>query len=184
MVKAPSLWFKALSKVLYQQGFTSSKADPCLFINQEKNIIIITYVDDCLLFCKDQVSLEKLISEIRKKHPLTDNDIGTNVYDYLGIEVTMRNKKVELRQSGLIEKILLTTRYTNINGNVKNPAKESPLALDKDVEAFNEDYEYSSVVGMLLYLANKRPDIQYAVHSCCCFVHCPKRSHAHAIKRT
>ena len=58
-------------------------------------MIFITYVDACFLFCKDQVSLEKLMIELRKKHPLTNDDIGTNVYDYLGIEVTMRNNKVE-----------------------------------------------------------------------------------------
>ena len=63
------------------------------------------------------------------------------------------------------------------------PAKEQPLALDHNGKPFDEDYDYASVVGMLLYLVNTRPDIQYSVHSCCRFVHSPRKSHAEAIKR-
>ena len=61
MVEAPSLWFEALYKALCSQGFVPSNADPCFFIKKENKMIIITYVDDCLLFCKDQTSLDKLI---------------------------------------------------------------------------------------------------------------------------
>ena len=105
------------------------------------------------------------------------------MFDFLGIEVTMKDDKVILRQSGLINKIITTTGYTNMNGNVKIPAKEPPLALDANGSPFQEEYDYNSVVGMLLYLVNTRPDIQYSVHSCCRFVHNPRKSHAEAIKR-
>ena len=40
------------------------------------------------------------------------------------------------------------------------------------------------MVGMLLYLSsNSRPDIQFAVHQCARFNHCPRKSHGEAIKR-
>ena len=94
-----------------------------------------------------------------------------------------QNNKVILKQSGLINKILETTGFQNIKGTVKTPAKEQPLALDHHGKQFNEEYDYASVVGMLLYLVNTRPDIQYSVHSCCRFVHSPRKSHAEAIKR-
>lgn len=95
----------------------------------------------------------------------------------------MKDEKVTLRQAGLINKILTTTGYNKMNGNVKTLSKEAPLALDKNETDFIGDYDYNIVVVMLLYLVNTRLDIQYAVHSCCRFVHSPKKSHGEAIKR-
>ena len=54
---------------------------------------------------------------------LTDDDIGSDVYDYLGIEVSMKNEKVVLKKSGLINKILETTGFKNLKGNVKPPCQ-------------------------------------------------------------
>ena len=46
-----------------------------------------------------------------------------------------------------------------------------------------EDWEYASIIGMLMYLANNsRPDIAHAVHACARYTHSPKKSHATAVK--
>ncbi len=51
------------------------------------------------------------------------------------------------------------------------------------MENMEESWEYASIIGMLMYLANNtRPDIVYAVHACACYTHNPKQSHASAIK--
>ena len=64
------------------------------------------------------------------------------------------------------------------------PAELSPIGTDTDGEPFNESWNYATVVGMLMCLcSNSRPDIQYAVHQCARFNHCPRKSHADAIKR-
>jgi hypothetical protein len=48
----------------------------------------------------------------------------------------------------------------------------------------SEDWNYASVVGMLLYLANNsRPDIAFAVSQCARFTHDPRQPHAVAVKR-
>ena len=47
-----------------------------------------------------------------------------------------------------------------------------------------EEWSYPAAVGMLLYLSsNTRPDIQFAVHQVARFSHCPRQSHAQAVKR-
>jgi hypothetical protein len=57
-------------------------------------------------------------------------------------------------------------------------AATMPLGRDADGEVFHEDWEYASVVGMLIYLSsNSSPDIQFAVHQCARFTHSPKKSH-------
>jgi hypothetical protein len=42
----------------------------------------------------------------------------------------------------------------------------------------NREWDYPSVIGMLLYLTNTRPDIQFATHQCARFAHCPRETHA------
>ena len=48
----------------------------------------------------------------------------------------------------------------------------------------SESWSYSSICGMLLFLAtSSRPDICFAVSQVCRFTHDPKQSHATAVKR-
>ena len=64
-----------------------------------------------------------------------------------------------------------------------HPAAD-PLGTDKFGAPFNEEWSYPAVVGMLLYLSSHtRPDIQFAVHQVARFSHCPRKSHAQAVKR-
>jgi hypothetical protein len=49
---------------------------------------------------------------------------------------------------------------------------------------FDEEWDYASIIGMLMYLsANTQPDIAFAVHQAARFTHNPRASHAAAIKR-
>lgn len=43
--------------------------------------------------------------------------------------------------------------------------------------------EYRSLAGALQYLTFTRPDISYAVHQICLFMHDPRQQHLHALKR-
>ena len=85
-------------------------------------------------------------------------------------------------QSGLITKIMHATDMEKCNPN-KVPALKASLGSDPDGEPMEEDWNYRSVVGMLLYLStNTRPDIAYAVSQVARFGHNPKKSHATAVK--
>jgi hypothetical protein len=54
----------------------------------------------------------------------------------------------------------------------------------KDEPKHNEDWDYASVVGMLMYLScNSRPDIAFALHQCPRFTHDPRRTHSQANKQ-
>ena len=59
-----------------------------------------------------------------------------------------------------------------------------PLVRDDEGEPALGDFNYASVVGMLMYLAgHTRPDIAYAVNCCARYMFNPKRSHEEAVKR-
>ncbi|CAJ1944914.1 unnamed protein product [Cylindrotheca closterium] len=58
-----------------------------------------------------------------------------------------------------------------------------PLGKDPDGEPMNEEWNYRSIVGMLMYLSTKtRPDITFAVSQVARFSSDPKQSHATAVK--
>mmetsp|Transcript_35250 Transcript_35250/g.50024 ORF Transcript_35250/g.50024 Transcript_35250/m.50024 type:complete len:80 (-) Transcript_35250:510-749(-) len=70
------------------------------------------------------------------------------------------------------------------NAKIDSPSTDKSVGIDRGGELYDEDWDYASVIGMLMYLAhNSRPDIAYAVHQAARFTHDPKKSHAVAIKQ-
>ena len=63
------------------------------------------------------------------------------------------------------------------------PGDKFPLVKDADGDPCREDWEYRSVVGMMLYLAgSNRPAISYAVHQYVRFSHNSKKCHEVGLK--
>lgn len=67
-----------------------------------------------------------------------------------------------------------------------------PIATPVDVksklsaavgERVQNPIEYRSLVGALQYLTFTRPDISYALHQICLYMHDPRLPHLHALKR-
>ena len=81
-----------------------------------------------------------------------------------------------------MQKIFKTTEWEDLKGD-KTPARETPMGADLQGKPFQEEWECASVVGMLMFLVNTRPDTQFAVHQCDFFTHSPKNSHKFAVKR-
>jgi hypothetical protein len=52
-------WFKKLKQGLMDRGFTPSKNDPCLYL--EENMVLLTYVDDCIIISPSHNSIDRLI---------------------------------------------------------------------------------------------------------------------------
>ena len=57
------------------------------------------------------------------------------------------------------------------------------LGCHEDTPSHKEDWNYQSVVGMMMYLANNtRPDIAFAVNQVACFANNPRLIHKQAVK--
>jgi hypothetical protein len=90
-----------------------------------------------------------------------------------------------MTQTGLIERVVedlgLNDGYA---WGRHTPAENKPLVKDEDAVAAAKGFSYSSVVGMLIYLAgHTQPDITYAVNCCARNMFCPKHSHELSLKR-
>lgn len=190
--QAPAHYFQKFSDSLAKLGFVPSAYDQCLFFRHQDGMIIISHVDDCLLFHKDDKVIDKFIADFGKLLPCNDEKVerlsneNTSVYQYLGIDLKVIElddgyRKVVMSQEPLIDRVLQATGMENCNSK-RTPASATMLGLDKDGEPYQEQWEYASVVGMLMYLVNTRPDVQPATHQACRFTHAPKQSHAEAVK--
>ena len=138
------------------------------------------YVDDCLFFSKKESVIHEFLRSIEETMPLK---VETSVTAFLGIKVEKFNGKINLTQPSLIKKIIKNTGMTECNATYV-PTTTTPLGSDLEGESFSENWDYASVVGMLMFVANNtRADIAYATHQVARFTHNPKKSHGLAIKR-
>ena len=143
-------------------------------------MVVIIWVDDCLFFHRNKEEIHKVINELGKTMPLTKEE---NITAFLGIDIKLEGAKYHLTQPRLIERCIEAVNMKDAN-LAKTPAQTTPVGQDTEGAPFQETWEYASVVGMLMYLANNtRPDIAYATHQCARFTHKPRASHALAIKR-
>ena len=180
LVQAPLYWGNHLKDALEKHGLKQSASDPCMYIGD--GVICLTYVDDCLFFGKDAAKIDSKIKSIQDSGlKLT---IENDIFAFLGVELHRTDSgEVELRQRGLIDKILLTCGMKDCNTK-STPCNQTPLGTNLDGDTVTGKFEYASAVGMLMYLSsNSGPDIQYAVHQCARFTHFPKKTHEDAILR-
>ena len=74
---------------------------------------------------------------------------------------------INLSQPFLIRKIIHATRLQEGNPNW-TPTSVEALGMDPDGEPMQEEWNYRSIVGMLLYLStNTRPDISFCSKPSC-----------------
>eukprot|EP00957_Ditylum_brightwellii_P035727 2708545-Ditylum_brightwellii.AAC.1 len=83
LAQAPLHWFNKLSAGLNEAGLKPSDLDPCLFIG--KHVTCIVYVDDCLMFARDEQHIDDIINK------MIDNDfslcVESDAAGFLGIEL-------------------------------------------------------------------------------------------------
>ena len=122
---APLCWFKKLSTGLKLCQFWQSKIDPCVFLHPK--IVCICYVDDCLLFAKENSDISVMIANLCEDLML---EVEDKVIQFLGIEHTHTPEgKLELVQTNLIEKPLAFCRLSDWNTKA-TLANQIPLGFN------------------------------------------------------
>jgi hypothetical protein len=185
LVQASRNWFLKLSAIYEGLGFKQSKSDPCLFL--QKDMIIVLYTDECLLYARDNTDIDKFFKTLRDDYKLTLNDPDP-IDDFLGIHFSHQdNGELHMRQTGLIDAVTESAHIPK--GRLKNtPTPDTPcliaiLHADTEGRARQESWNYPSVIGQLNYLAqNSRPDISFAVHQCARLSKAPHTLHEKAVK--
>ena len=178
--QSPKNFFQHLKGNLETCGFKQSHVDPCLFIH--KRVICLTYVDDCLFYARTDEEIDRMLEQIKQTG--MDLSVEDSVAGFLGVFVKKNEDgTITLTQTGLIERIIEVLDAEQANMKL-TPAEYGTLPKDADGESHDKNFNYASVIGMMMYLAgNSRPDIAFAVHQCARFSHNPTKTHAKAVFR-
>lgn len=180
--QSPRAFWQFLTKAMIGAGMKVSKSDPCLFVSEK--VIAVAFVDDILFWSSDVAYINELGSKLRKLGLLLEQE--DDAAGFLGVKMTRTEEGLlEMKQTGLIDRILDALGLdSKLATNKWTPAEAKPLTRDEDGEPCQGSYSYSSVVGMMLYLAgHTRPDIAYAVNCCARYMFAPRLVHEQALKR-
>ena len=187
MRQSPRYFFKYLTERLERHGLKPSNLYLCMVVStnpgltnhktdgtqigeslrnvatDQHALIVIVYVGDMLVYARDSKDIDTLIFKLQNDDVLLRRE-GT-AEGYLGIKVEHDGNKTILTQPGLTKRIIETLGLCNkYSTEISTPCKNAALPQNVDDKAASGAINYSSVVGMLLYLGHTRPDIAFAVH--------------------
>ena len=146
-------------------------------------MLVCLFVDDLAIGIRDPSEKGRFIKAVEKAGFKLSSE--ETIDAFLGIKFDkLPDGAFNLTQPALIKRIIEDTGMENCNKSPTPATPNQPLAKDPDGEPMSDRWSYPSIVGALLYLStNSRPDICFAVSQVARFTHCPKQSHATAVKR-
>lgn len=183
--QSPRAWYGRIHTFFQVHNFTRSEHDHSLFINYEKHIILLLYVDDLVVAAPTKELVGWIRSRLHDEFEMTD--LGP-LKTFLGLEIARNrpNRTLHLTQSQYVNKILHIYRLDFCNPSL-TPA-DPHVRLERassDFAATPEDRRrYQSAVGSLMYaMLGSRPEIAYAVPKVSQYSTNPNSTHWTAVKR-
>jgi hypothetical protein len=143
----------------------------------DEQVILLLYVDDLFL-----TGEEKLITECKKRlaSEFEMKDLGLMHY-FLGFEVWQSPERIFLNQGKYTVEIL--KRFDMLECKPMNTPMEAKLKLLVNTSSELIDSTlYRQIIGSLMYLANTRPDICFAVNTLSQILVEPRHVHLVAAK--
>ena len=173
--EAPLIWYNLLSKLLKTIGLNPMDSAPCVF--RKKQVIVLIYVDDLLIITETEDILVQVKSQLLGTLPSKDLGLAT---DFLGIKLVHGKGYVQLVQSKYTEGLVRDVRLSDsVSSQV--PCDPSVDLSIRSEEAAENDFQYRSIIGSLMYLAtHTRPDISVATSMLARHVESPSMKHQRA----
>ncbi|XP_060212165.1 uncharacterized mitochondrial protein AtMg00810-like [Lycium barbarum] len=179
--QAPRAWFHRFSTFLLSHGFICSKSNTSMFVRRSSSgiLVLLLYVDDIILTGSHSTLLNQFISLLSRQFSM--KDLGELHY-FLGVQAIRSSNDLHLSQRKYISDLLLKFHMYTCKPVVTPLASRTTISL-MDGELLSDPSEYRSMVGTLQYLTLTRPDIAYAVNLVSQFMHAPRNTHLHCVKR-
>ena len=153
-------WHERLLAEILKLNFEKVPGLSCVF-QRDNNIVLLVYVDDIIIFARDNQILQKLISELEG---IFDISNLSSVTKLLGVNFDRIDDSILIHQTDYIESLGLEYGVT-ANALVKVPVHVGQVfCKPKTVEEEEHDFPYRSLIGSLLFLATRTmPDILFPV---------------------
>ena len=173
--QAALAWWRALDKSMAALGCNRLLSDSGLFVNKDKTIVVIVYVDDVLFLGKDKTAINSL--KERFMNVWECRDLG-DTQEFLRMRIIKSKGRILVDQIDYLQKVL--QRFNLINAKaVPTPLPEGyqPMpnkgAPNPEIRA-----SFQQVIGSLLYIMlGTRPDIAYTVVKLSQFAANPTEDH-------
>jgi hypothetical protein len=176
---------------LKSKGFVPTLGDPCLYRRvgaDGKIVIACLYVDDFLYGVVDSASADEFLAELRERFEISEGE-GAPADFVLGMAIKQDLTKgfvhlsMELAITKLVGSILSPEELVK-SSSVDTPMHACGLKKQTERTVSKDDFDYLSVVGSLLHIANcVRCDIALAVGVLARHALCPGAAHVRAAKR-
>ena len=177
-IESTMLWYELYSSALQDMGFELNPCDKCVAnkIIDGKQCTIVFYIDDNKVSHVDPAVVTQVLDQIASHFGELSITRGAK-YDFLGMNIEIKNKKVYVDMQHQVEEALEW-------GGVQDGTKPATLAT-KELYNYLEDKVllddeqsdiYHSVVQKLMYLCKRaRPDIKPALSYLCTKVSKPNQ---------
>ncbi|CAA7023266.1 unnamed protein product [Microthlaspi erraticum] len=179
--QSPRAWNSRFAKFINKLGFVTSRADASLFVyrNGSELAYILLYVDDILMTASSTSLLQKIIDSLKTEFPMTD--MG-KVRHFLGVKAEYNDKGLFLSQTTYARDIIRRAGMEECKPCATPVDLKSKLS-NQIGEPVKDPTAYRSLAGALQYLTFTRPEISYAVHQVCLYMHDPRQPHLQALRR-
>jgi hypothetical protein len=174
-------WLDKIGQYLVTSGFQTSNVDFKLYLKKTDHgiVVIVIYVDDLIIIGNSDADIFDLKKLLKQKFEM--KDLGELRY-FLGIEVIQSPKGIWLLQRQYALNELTEYGMTGckpisipLEQNVKLSADEGDLVEDTTM--------YRCIVGNLIYMTIRRPNLSYVVGVVSQFMQTPRKPHLDAVRR-
>lgn len=153
-------WNKCLDDALQSFGLIKSKIDMCVYYTKHVDLIIAIYVDDLLIFWRDEDVRDNLKRRLEKRFKM--KDLG-RAKTCVGLSIHFEDDGISIGQPQYAKEILARFEMSNCK------PVSTPVDISQKLTAAIPDNElldvpYLEAVGSLLYLVQgTRPDLAFSV---------------------
>ncbi|XP_019094577.1 PREDICTED: uncharacterized protein LOC109129968 [Camelina sativa] len=174
--QASRQWYKRLSSVFLGANYVQSPADNTFFVNfsmlptgECSIVVVLVYVDDIMIASNDAAAVEVLKSLLKSEFKI--KDLGPARF-FLGLEISRTSNGISVFQCKYAQNLLEDACLLGCKPS--SVPMDPNLHLTKDMGTFlSSPMSYRELIGRLLYLTIKRPDITFVVHQLSQFISAP-----------
>ncbi|XP_019105451.2 uncharacterized mitochondrial protein AtMg00810-like [Beta vulgaris subsp. vulgaris] len=179
--QAPRAWYMRFADYVATLGFTHSKSDYSLFIDQNGSDLayLLLYVDYIILTASSDALRQSIMTSLSTEFAM--KDLRSLSY-FLGIDVTRHAGGLFLSQRKYSPEIIERAGMASCKPS-PTPVDTKPKMSAHASTPYEDPSHYRSLAGALQYLTFARPDISYSVQQVCLFMYDPREEHMHALKR-
>ena len=176
--QAGLLWYKTLRAALMEIGFKKATHDPCLFMHTKTKLLLIVYVDDCVLAGRPQ-DIEDVVSKIQKNFKIKNAPLD----DFLGMKIEQVPGKISVDLEKYETKTIQELGLQDANPAITPVAMNTRLfPAERDEDIIDRDH-YLKFLGKLIWITRLRPELDHPTNILCRVAQRPTKQALTTLKR-